>query len=292
MRVLVIGASGQLGRALSADFRKEYEVLETGHRHLAPGQIALDLGRPEAAVAALETIKPALIVLAGAFCNVDGCEQQPDLCRRVNVDGVAAVAEYAALTGARVVFYSTDHVFDGEGESYREADPVNPLNVYARSKAEGEAIVRGTVPARHLIIRTAWLYGPDAGRRNFVLRLVDRLRSGERVAVPADQWGSPTYTEDVAAATRFLVERNAAGTYHATGPELLDRVSLARQVCARFGLDDRQVVPTPTKALRQAARRPLRARLDCGKLMEAGVPAFRTVNEGLEALRACDSARR
>lgn len=218
------------------------------------------------------------------MCHVDRCEQEPDLCRQINVNGPAAVADYARRHGSRVVFFSTDHVFDGAQPSYCESALVNPLSIYARSKMEAEDVIRQTIPAQHLIIRSGWVYGPDPQRRNFILRLVDRLRAGETVDVPADQWGSPTYTEDLAEAVRVLVEREETGTFHATGPELIDRVSLARRVCDTFGLDANEVVPRPTSALGQVARRSLRVLLNCDKLHATGAPRFREIGAGLDAL--------
>ncbi len=285
-RVLLIGGSGQLGGALGAAFAASDDLLATAWLHRRPGQVALDLGDAAATTALLEQWRPDLVLLAAAMCHVDRCELEPDLCRRINVDGPAAVAEHARQHGTRLVFFSTDHVFDGTRSSYRESDAVHPLSVYARSKMEAEDAIREIIPAQHLIVRTGWVYGPDQQRRNFVLRFVDRLRAGERVEVPADQWGSPTHTEDLADAVRFLVEREETGTFHATGPELIDRVSLALSVCDTFGLDARRIVPRPTVALGQAAERSLRVLLDCGKLRDAGAPAFRSVVAGLDALAA------
>ena len=286
MRILVIGASGQLGLALCEVFSTDHQVVGTAHFNTQLGQLRLDLADAKSTLAVLEQTRPSLILLAGAMCNVDLCELEPETCRRVNVAGPRIVAEYASRSGSHLVFFSTDQVFDGTQESYKESDPVGPLNTYARSKAESEALLREALPGRHIIIRTAWLYGSDMQRRNFALRLVDRVTAGERVAVPADQWGSPTYTEDLARATRFLIEHGHTGTFHATGPELIDRVSLARRVCAHFGLDESCIVPTPTSVLGQAARRPLRVRLDCQKLEMSGADRFRGVDAGLEALLA------
>lgn len=286
MRVLIIGANGQLGGALSRAFSPSHGVIETVHRHPRPGQRTADLGDPAALRAALLEAMPDLVLIAGAFCHVDLCETEREACWRVNVGGPEAVADYARERACRVVYYSTDQVFDGTRDSFLETDAINPLNVYAQSKAAGEAVLRERLPERHLILRTAWLYGPDPARKNFALRLAQRIAEGSDVPVPSDQWGTPTYTEDVAAATLFLVERGLAGTYHAVGPDVIDRVRLAQLVCERFGLDDRHVVPTPTRELGQAARRPLRVVLDCAKLRQAGAPAFRSLDEGLAALHA------
>jgi dTDP-4-dehydrorhamnose reductase len=195
------------------------------------------------------------------------------------------VAAWANAHGAFVVFYSTDSVFDGSRERYAESDAVRPLNWYSESKLRGEELVRSILPEHHLILRTAWLYGPNESRRNFILRFIDEVRQGRTVPVPDDQWGTPTYTADLAAATRWLLKQGITGTYHAAGPEFLSRVELARCVCRHFDLDPGAVIPTPTSRLVQAAPRPLRTRLDCGKLRSAGAAPFRGVDEGLAALR-------
>ena len=290
-RVLLIGASGQVGSALAAVFPREALVL-AAHQHARLGQVRIDLGDPVSLRRALEDVQPDLIIVAGAMCNAEQCERDPDLCERVNTTGPATVAEYARGAGAGVVFFSTDHVFDGARDRYAEGDPVNPLYVYARSKALAETEIRERLPDRHLIIRTGWVYGPDAERRNFALRLVDRITAGEVVMVPSDQWGSPTYTDDLARATRFLVERDMVGTFHATGQDFLDRGALAVKICDEFELDHRVVVTRPTRELGQIARRSLRVSLDCSKLHGAGVPAFRGLTEGLRALRgSCADGR-
>jgi dTDP-4-dehydrorhamnose reductase len=272
--------------ALDAAFGRGRQVVSTAHAHPRPGQVVLDLGDAAATSTLMRAERPDVVLVAGAMCHVDRCEQEPELCRRINVDGPAVIAEWARGSGARVVFFSTDHVFDGERPAYVEDDEVHPLSVYASSKMEAERAIRRIIPAQHLIIRTGWVYGPDRQRRNFILRLIDRLQQGETVDVPSDQWGSPTFTGDLAQAVLFLLEHGAAGTFHATGPELTDRVALARRVCARFGLNPDLVQPRPTSALGQLARRSLRVDLDCAKLRATGAPPFRGLDAGLEALAA------
>jgi dTDP-4-dehydrorhamnose reductase len=287
-RTLLIGASGQLGHALSAAFSSDMLVTASAH-HAREWDEQIDLADVSALRSALARVRPDLILVAGAMCNVDECERQPLLCEQINVTGPAAVAEYAGIHGARIVFFSTDSVFDGARPPYVETDAINPLNVYSHSKACAEARIRVAAPHHHLIIRTAWLYGPDAQRRNFVWRLVDRVAAGESVRVPSDQWGSPTYTDDVAHATRILVELDAGGTFHATGLDFIDRGAFALQACAHFGVDPGAVVLRPTSELGQVAPRPLRVQLDCEKLRRAGVPAFRRLADGLRSL--ADTAR-
>lgn len=286
MRVCVIGAGGQLGFALVDAFAAGgHDVLPAVRRDPRPGQVYLDLADAASVRDVLQAIGPDVIAVAGAMCHVDACEADPAACAAVNVTGTGAVVEWARHAGARVVFYSTDHVFDGTAAENGEEDPVEPLNEYARSKVAVERLLRDELPERHLVLRTAWLYGPDPARRNFALRLVARLRAGERVTVPSDQWGAPTYTADVAAATRHLVERGEVGTFHAAGPDLVDRTTLAHVICTRFDVDPAGIVPTETAALHQPARRPLRVRLRCGRLTATGAPSFRGIDAGLAALR-------
>lgn len=281
---LILGARGQLGRALASEFGGTGEVIETVHRNPLAGQQTADLSDASGLITLMDQIRPGLILIAGAFCNVDLCETETQACRRVNTEGPRVIAEWARNHGGTVVYYSTDHVFDGSLPEYRESDPVRPLSVYAASKAEGEAAVRNALPDAHLILRTSGLYGPDAARKNFVIRLVDRLRAGETVRLPSDQWGSPTATRDLASATRFLLEKDLRGTYHATGPDFLPRTELARRICTFFKLDERLIVPTPTQELQQPAKRPLRVKLNTGKLKSAGAPAFRSIEQGLAIL--------
>lgn len=283
-KTLILGARGQLGRALASEFGGTGEVIETVHRNPSAGQQTADLSDAGGLITLMDRIRPGLILIAGAFCNVDLCETEARACRRVNAEGPGVIAEWARNHGGTVVYYSTDHVFDGSLPEYSESDAVRPLSVYAASKAEGEAAVRNALPDAHLILRTSGLYGPDAARKNFVIRLVDRLRAGETVRLPSDQWGSPTATQDLASATRFLLEKDLRGTYHATGPDFLPRTGLAHRICAFFKLDERLIVPTPTQELQQPAKRPLRVKLNTGKLKSAGAPAFRSIEQGLTVL--------
>ena len=283
MRTLLIGASGQVGHALAAAFAGE-TLVKASHRHAKDGELRLDLGEANAVQSTLRRVRPDLVLVAGAMCNAEQCEIEPDVCEGINTTGPALVAAYARDHGARVVFFSTDHVFDGAKERYVEGDDTNPLYAYARSKARAEVMIRERLPECHLIIRTGWVYGPDAERRNFALRLVDRVAAGETVTVPSDQWGSPTHTEDLARATRHLVERAATGTFHATGPDFVDRGSLAMMICDAFGLDRAAICLRPTRDLGQVARRSLRVRLDCEKLRLMSAPPFRGVTEGLGSL--------
>tara|TARA_B100000029_G_scaffold510731_1_gene602911 strand:+ start:3299 stop:4324 length:1026 start_codon:yes stop_codon:yes gene_type:complete len=284
-RVLLIGASGQLGCALERKFSAG-TLVSASNQHGRPGDLTVDLADFEATDAVLRSVRPDVILVAGAMCHLDRCVREPELCNRINTLGPGRVAQYASENNARVVFFSTDHVFDGTKNSYVESDSVNPLNVYSRSKARTEELLQEILPQSHLIIRTGWVYGPDIQRRNFILRLIDQLSEGKTVSVPSDQWGSPTYTDDLAEATHYLLSRNAVGIFHATGPDLCDRASLANKVCREFNLDRNLVIARATDEMPQIAERSLRVLLDCSRLRGLGAPTFRSISDGIQGLKA------
>lgn len=284
-RALVIGASGQVGRALCTAFARGYDVVAASHQHVEGHDEHVDLADAAGVRDLMRRVRPEVVLLAGGMCNVDGCELETELCDQVNVIGTHVLADEAGSIGSHVVFFSTDHVFDGSRDRNREIDPVAPMNVYSTSKVKAEHILRRILPGRHLIIRTSSVYGVDTHRRNFVVRLIDRVSQRLPLDVPEDQWGSPTFTEDLAHAASILVERREKGTFHATGPDYVSRSSFAVQICEQFGLDAAMILPCPTSSLKQPARRPRGVLLDCEKLAKAGVPPFVGIEAGLARLR-------
>jgi dTDP-4-dehydrorhamnose reductase len=157
------------------------------------------------------------VVNCAAYTAVDKAEEEPDLCRRRNVDGPENLARWCSAQGAALVHISTDYVFSGTGTTpYRESDPVGPTGVYGQTKAEGEEAVRSGC-ARHYILRTAWLYG--ASGPNFVYTMLRLMNQRDTLGVVADQWGAPTWTVDLARVVVELIRRGDGpwGTYHASG---------------------------------------------------------------------------
>src|SRR6516225_2414911 len=192
MRVVITGAGGQLGQDLVRLFR------HAGSRHEVNGfrRDRLDVGDRDAVLQLMGALRPDVIVHAGAWTAVDACEADPDRAYRVNALGTRHVAQAARLTGAHVVYISTDYVFDGTAtRPYREWDDPNPLSVYGRSKLAGEKEVLAGVP-RVAVVRTSWVFSTHGAN---MLKTVLRL-SAERpeLAFVDDQRGCPTSTEDLA----------------------------------------------------------------------------------------------
>lgn len=263
MRALIIGAAGQAGAALSSlCVRRRIEVYGTSRK--GQGFLYLDLASPETIGPAFEKARPDLVLLTGALTAVDECERQPERAARVNAAGPAAVAEACRASGAKLVYFSTEYVFDGEAGPYAEEDAPAPLNVYGRTKLEGERACLAAPGA--LVLRTAGVFSHDPDSSNFIMQIVSSRRAGARMRVPVDQYSTPTYAPELAAAALDLAEKGASGVFNVAGPDLLSRREFALRACAAFGFDPAFLEPVPTAELGQAAPRPLRAGLKTGKL--------------------------
>ncbi len=258
MRTLIIGASGLVGGALRAEFPG---ALGTYFRAAASGLEPLDITDAGAVERLVKRVAPELILLPAAQPNVDRCELEPEESARTNVEGTRHVAEAAAAAGARLVFFSTDYVFDGQGGPYAPDAPPHPINVYGRHKLEAERIVARTV-ANHLVVRACGVYGYQPSGKNFVMALARLGAARDPMRVPSDQWGTPTLAESLAAAVRELVLAGHRGIVHPVGPDYLTRIDFARLAAAAFGYDPGFLQPVTTPELRQPAARPLRGGVD------------------------------
>jgi dTDP-4-dehydrorhamnose reductase len=263
MRALIIGASGQVGSVLSSlCVRRKIEVYGTSRK--GQGFLYLDLADKASITAAFEKARPETVFLCSAMTHVDGCERDPGLAARVNAEGPALVAGECRKAGAKLVYFSTEYVFDGAGGPYGEDDPVNPVSVYGRTKLEGERAaleLKGALSARTTVV-----YGYNPASKNFIMQLINSRRSGSKMRVPSDQFSTPTYAPELAAAVLDLAARDASGIYNVTGPDWLSRYEFALKACAAFGFETEFLEPKLTSELEQAAARPLKAGLKTAKL--------------------------
>ena len=270
MRILITGSKGQLGRELG-------RALE-GHELFRFGRAEMDIEDPAITPAIVDT-KCEVIIHAAALTDVDACELDPERAHRVNVTGTEHVAEAARRLGARLVYISTDYVFDGaKPEPYTEEDRTAPINVYGRSKLEGERTAQRHVPSA-LIVRTAWVYG--LGAKNFVTEILRLARANKTLRVVDDQAGSPTWARDLAETIRELIRLGASGVVHVAGKGGCSRFELARAIVALRALDT-EVVPTTTASFPRPARRPTSTVLAQHRLAELGL----SMPQWAESLRA------
>jgi len=269
-RILLLGKNGQVGSDLQPLLVEFPEVLATD-------RASLDLTRPDMIRECVRSFRPDVIVNAAAYTAVDRAETEPDLAAAINATAPGILAEEAAKSRSLLVHYSTDYVFDGvKPEPYLESDPVNPLNVYGKTKAAGEEAIRST-GCNHFIFRTSWVYSPRGS--NFFLTILRLAREKDELKIVDDQIGTPTSSRWIAQTTvqalrRWLpgdtsIPREIGGTYHLTAAGYVSWFGFASEIisqCAYQSLRVRRLIPTSSSQYPSPARRPLNSRLNCSKI--------------------------
>ena len=286
MRVLVTGGRGQLGRGLAR--RGPVHGVEI----VAPGREVLDVTEPATIAQALDAWRPAAVIDAAAFTDVDRAEREPERAFAVNAVGAASVARACAARAIALVHVSTDYVFDGMATTpYREDAAVAPLGVYGASKAAGE---RAALDLGATVVRTSWLFG--AGGPSFVHAIARRAVDHEEVRVVHDQDGCPTWVDHLADALFVLVKRRPpAAIIHVCGDEPVTRDAFARAIvdeARRHGpLACTRVVPIATAELPAAAARPAYSVLDTTRARGLDLP-IGSWRDGLRVLLAARAIAR
>jgi dTDP-4-dehydrorhamnose reductase len=281
VKILLTGANGQVGWELARVLPRIGEVM-------ALDRAALDLRDPDRIRERVSSIRPAVIVNAAAYTAVDRAESEPKLAEAINAGAPAVLAEEAKRTGALLVHYSTDYVFDGAKTSpYVESDPPGPINAYGASKLRGEQAIQA-IACRHLILRTSWVYGSRGG--NFMLTVLRLARENPELRIVADQLGAPTWSRLIALTTAELLRNDkaadaglmhlcAAGeaSWHGFAGSILEQTRSWRTREPSLAAVTSAEYPTP-------AKRPRNSRLSTGKLVGVlghELPAWQ------ESLRAC-----
>jgi len=276
VKILLTGRNGQVGSELAALLQPLGNVIATDRQQL-------DLGDAKAIQRAVRDAKPEVIVNSAAYTAVDKAETEEALALRINGEAPAVLAEEAKRLGALLIHYSTDYVFDGTSKRpYREDDPVAPLGAYGRTKLEGEKRIRSS-GCRHLIVRTAWVYGNGG---NFVRAILRQAQQGNALRVVSDQLGAPTWAHDIAEATARLLKTRAEGTFHVSAAGVVSWYDVALEVLRLAKLS------VPVKAVSTAeygarAPRPRYSVLDNTRLRSAGVPLIGEWQERLDMHLQC-----
>jgi dTDP-4-dehydrorhamnose reductase len=294
VRILVLGANGQVGFELLRALAPLGDVVAAARDASDASTLRADLASSESLTATLDEARADVVVNAAAYTAVDRAEDEPDLAERINDRAVAEISAWAKRNGKRVVQYSTDYVFDGSSKvPYREDDATEPLGAYGRSKLAGEETLRAS-GARHLIVRTAWVY---AARGNNFLRTMLRLaRERDELRIVADQVGAPTPARLIAGATATMLrqwlgdnEARRDGTYHVVSAGQCSWFDFAGAIvdgAAERGLIPRRprVVPIATTDYPTRARRPAYSVLDTSKAAKAFGLQFPDWRAGLESV--------
>jgi len=257
VKILLTGRSGQVGSELEAML----------HPAVATDRAMLDLADVDAIRSAVRAAKPEVIINAAAYTAVDKAESEPELAMRINAAAPGVLAEEARRATALLVHYSTDYIFDGTKRSpYVETDPTGPMSVYGRTKLEGETRIRAS-GCRHLILRTAWVYGRGG---NFVRAILRQAEKGAALRVVNDQIGAPSWSRDIAKVTSDLLNKSAEGTFNVSAGGSASWYEVALEILRLVG-SKLEVTPVSTAEYGAKAPRPAYSVLDNARLRASGV---------------------
>lgn len=273
MRVLVTGAKGQLGY----DVVKELE--KRGYKALGVDREEMDLTSTQQIKECIKNSNPEAIIHCGAYTLVDKAEEEKELCKMVNATSTKEIANCSKELDIPMIYISTDYVFDGtKNGEYTEDDLPNPINVYGKTKYEGEMYVQ-EILEKYYIVRISWVFGENGN--NFIDTMLRLSKERESLSVINDQVGSPTYTKDLARLLVDMLKTNKYGIYHATNEGYCTWYEFAREIFKIANVDVKvnkiNTCEYPTKA-----RRPLNSKMSKEKLKNMGFIPLRNWKEALE----------
>ncbi len=272
----MIGAKGMLGRDLTGVLLSSLPNDEVIGWDIEE----IDIQKEEDTVFKIEKLRPEIMVHIAAYTDVDGCELNEEKAFAVNAEGTKHVALTASRCQAKMIYLSTDYVFDGnKREPYLESDSPHPLNVYGRSKWKGEQYVQELVKDP-LIVRTQWLFGRYG--KNFVTSILRQAGEKKVLSIVNDQIGSPTYTVDLAKAISALIQFDASGIFHVANSDLCTWYTFGQAILKLSGMDKVRAIPISSKELGRPAIRPSYSVLNCQKLKKKTGLTLRPWSEALK----------
>lgn len=261
MKVLVTGAKGQLGYDVVNELKKR------NHEAIGVGSDKMDITDGASVEKIFKETKVDAVVHCAAYTSVDAAEDNKGLCMKVNVEGTKNIAKACKKIDAKMIYISTDYVFNGEGEKpWEPEDECAPLNVYGRSKYEGELAVEKYLD-KYFIVRIAWVFGING--KNFVKTMLNLGETKDEINVVNDQFGSPTYTYDLARLLVDMLESEKYGKYHATNEGVCTWYEFAKEIFRQAGLD-MKINPVSSNEFPSKAKRPYNSRMSKDKLEKNG----------------------
>jgi len=285
-KLLVTGASGLLGNWTVALAESDYQVtptdiIEPPH----PNSIKTDITDAEALRHLFLKLKPDVVIHTASETNVDKCETAREHAWKINVEGTRNIAEACAETRVKLVYISTDYVFEGEKGLYSEEEAPNPIDFYGLTKLEGEKQVTRRLK-NCAILRTSVLYGRHPWKQDFVTWVVTKLRQNQEITVVDDHFNTPTLAENLAEMALEIVALDLQGIFHTSGCERISRYDLARKTAEAFKLDSSLIKPIKMDELKAwIAKRPRDSSLNTEKIRQLLQTKPLNINEGLNKLK-------
>jgi len=276
--VAIIGASGFVGKVFFGRFKKDFETIGTFHDKKQEGMLQLDIKKSKEVEQFLKNNRPEIIFHLAAITDVDLCEKNPALCQKVHVEGVENVAKAAKKYGARMVYISTDFVFDGKKGNYTEADSPNPANVYGKTKYLGEKMAEKADD--YVIVRISMPYSSQYSSGKYIGWVIDKLENKKIVTAFADQIRTPTHAENLAECMCMLAETKYNGILNVCGGTALSMYDAGLEIASVFEFDKNLIKPMKGSEAGFAAFRPLNTSLSTAKAKKMGFP-IKSFHDGI-----------
>lgn len=289
MRILITGGSGLLGWNLAKAAASLHEVIITYFHHpielKGVSSFFLDIAKRSSVLDFIKLHRPEVVIHTAAISNADLCEENREIAEKTNLEGTRYIAEAVEEIKAKLVFCSTDLVFDGKKGFYKETDQVNPLNYYAETKVKGEESVKETC-SHYLITRLSIIYGwSNHMNRGFTDILLESLESKKEVVLFEDQFRSPIHTLNLSEALLEIVGRDIKGFLHLGGRERISRYEFGRRFAGRFNLDEGLIIKGSYEGYGLSAKRPKDCSLDISRAKKILNTPFMDIDEGLSHMR-------
>ena len=273
MKVLVTGVKGQLG------YDVVNELTKRGIEAVGVDIQDMDITDAASVEKVIGEVAPDAVIHCAAYTAVDAAEDNVELCRRVNADGTQNIANVCKKLDCKMVYISTDYVFDGEGtRAWEPDDERHPLNIYGQTKYEGELAVQNTLE-KYFIVRISWVFGVNG--KNFIKTMLNLGKTHDHLTVVNDQFGSPTYTYDLARLLVDMVQTDKYGIYHATNEGICNWYEFACEIFRKAGMNV-DVAPVPAAEYPTKAKRPENSRMSKEKLTENGFERLPSWQDALE----------
>lgn len=272
MKVLVTGVKGQLG------YDVVNELTKRGHIAIGTDIEEMDITDKNSVDSVIKESMPEAVIHCAAYTAVDAAEDNVEICRKINAEGTQNIADVCKELDIKMIYISTDYVFDGEGERpWEPEDERTPLNVYGQTKYEGELAVQNTLD-KYFIVRIAWVFGVNG--KNFIKTMLNLGKTRDSLTVVNDQFGSPTYTYDLAKLLVDMVETEKYGIYHATNEGICTWYEFACEIFRAAGMNVK-VSPVSASEYPAKAKRPSNSRMSKEKLTENGFEKLPTWQDAL-----------
>ena len=286
MKKLLVVGSGLLGNNLARIAMNEFTVFTTYNEHPLniEGCISyyLDITNKVDAATLVQKLNPDYIIHTAALTNLDHCENDKRLAWDINVEGTKHIAVIARKINAKLVYISTDYVFDGSKGMYNEDDSTHPTNCYGETKLGGEKVVKETCND-YIIARPSVLYSWNSIKLNFVTWVMQGLKKGKVITIVKDQLNTPTLADNLAELILELIERDETGIFHISGSERINRYDFAIKIAEIFNLNKNWIKPITSDQLNWIAKRPMDSSLDTSKISRIKKPL--NIEEGLRRMR-------